>query len=114
MAKNVISRTFRNEKIQIPTNIIKFWNICQWKIRRKPLEKTGGQKKAAWKFSTVTIKITTPNGVVIFELSYNTLDAERPFGAARRVARHKRFAAGKTLAEGQFTCPEHLNFPRHP
>jgi len=26
-----------------------------------------------------------------------------------RVSAHKRFAAGKTLAEGEFTSPEHFN-----
>ena len=25
-----------------------------------------------------------------------------------QVRRRKRFAAGKTLAQGQFTCPEHV------
>ena len=25
---------------------------------------------------------------------------------------YKRFSPGKTLAQGQFTCPEHLNFSR--
>ena len=38
-------------------------------------------------------------------------------GPARRggaFAPYKRFAAGKTLAQGQFTCPEHFKFPRYP
>ena len=37
--------------------------------------------------------------------------AQRAGGAP---APYKRFAGGKTLAEGEFTSPEHFNFPRNP
>ncbi len=32
----------------------------------------------------------------------------------RRCAPYKRFASGKTLAQGQFTCPEHVQSHRGP
>ncbi|MBR1781049.1 MAG: hypothetical protein IJ751_06595, partial [Oscillospiraceae bacterium] len=35
----------------------------------------------------------------------------RPFWAAAQVRRHKRFAAGKTLAKGGFTPPEQVKSP---
>jgi hypothetical protein len=38
----------------------------------------------------------------------------RPPGrqAGGAFAPYKRFASGKTLAQGEFTSPEHLNFQR--
>ena len=68
---------------------------------------------------TVSIKITTPKGVVIFMARGNNsnplrlsavLLEEYPIGhlAGGAFAPYKRFAAGKTLAQGQFTCPEHF------
>ena len=47
----------------------------------------------------------------------NTLDAEQDRGPAWRggaFAPYKRFAAGKTLAEAEFTSAEHFKFPRYP
>ena len=46
-----------------------------------------------------------------------SIDAGQDRGPAQRggaFAPYKRFAAGKTLAQGQFTCPEHFKFPRYP
>ena len=34
--------------------------------------------------------------------------------AGRRIAPYKRFAGGKTLAQGEFISPEHLERPRVP
>ena len=35
-----------------------------------------------------------------------------PPQAGRRFAPYERFAAGKTSAQGQFTCPEHVKSNR--
>ena len=46
-----------------------------------------------------------------------TIDAGQDRGPAQRggaFAPYKRFAAGKTLAQGEFIAPEHLNLPRIP
>ena len=34
--------------------------------------------------------------------------------AGRRIAPYKRFAGGKSLAQGEFISPEHLERPRVP
>ena len=37
-----------------------------------------------------------------------------PRMAGRRIAPYKRFAGGKTLPQGEFISPEHLESPRVP
>ena len=56
-------------------------------------------------------KITAELAVIFPEMEHqNTINAA--FWRPRRVARHKRFAAGKTLAEAEFTSAEHFNYRR--
>ena len=76
--------------------------------------------RRAFQFLTVTIKITTPFGVVIFMARGDNPNPLRSFAiflekhptgllAGGAFAPYKRFAAGKTLAQGEFTSPEHFN-----
>ena len=68
---------------------------------------------------TVSIKITTPFGVVIFMARGDNPNPLRSFAiflekhpngllAGGAFAPYKRFATGKTLAQGEFTSPEHF------
>ncbi len=72
---------------------------------------------------TVSIKITTPYGVVIFMARGDNPNPLRSFAiflekhpngllAGGAFAPYKRFATGKTLAQGEFTSPEHFNHRR--
>lgn len=59
--------------------------------------------------------MTTPKGVVIFMDWVNSLRtaAMGPRTAGRRICAVQAFSPeAKTLAEGQFTCPEHFNYRR--
>ena len=72
---------------------------------------------------TVSIKITTPFGVVIFMARGDNPNPLRSFAiflekhpngllAGGAFAPYKRFATGKTLAQGEFTSPEYFNHRR--
>ena len=50
--------------------------------------------------------------VVAFSALYHRNSIDAAFRQPRRVARHKRFTAGKTLAQGEFISPEHFNYRR--
>ena len=70
--------------------------------------------------TVICIKITTPFGVVIFMARGDNPNPLRSFAiflekhpngllAGGAFAPYKRFATGKTLAQGEFTSPEHFN-----
>ena len=73
--------------------------------------------------TVICIKITTPFGVVIFMARGSNPNPLRLFAillekypidrlVGGAFAPYKRFATGKTLAQGEFTSPEHFNHRR--